>query len=257
MALMDQDSVDRPHVGAADRPVVSLYEEPEEPAGEIDWPALQFRDVFKIYRSGTAETVALRGLDLQVERGEVVAVLGPSGCGKSTLLHLAAGLDEPSAGEVRAFGTTLSRLAERELAAYRACRVAVVFQSDNLWTRLTAEENVAVALRLAGVARPRQLAAEALASFGLAERRHHAAAALSGGEQQRVAIAAAAARRASLVLADEPTGELDVVNEGIVLEAFLALREQTGASVVVVTHSERVAGAVDRVVELRDGRVAR
>src|SRR5437867_4182533 len=125
----------------------SLYVEREQPE-QVEWPALELSDVFKIYRSGPAETVALRGLDLRVERGEFVAVLGPSGCGKSTMLALAAGLDEPSAGDVRAFGRSLLRWSETELASYRAHDVAIVFQGYNLWPWLSAQENVATALRL-------------------------------------------------------------------------------------------------------------
>src|SRR5204862_3361910 len=124
--------------------------EPERDDRELEWPALQCHDVFKIFRSGPVETVALRGLELRVERGELVAVIGPSGSGKSTFLSLAAGLDEPSAGEVRAGGKALARLDEAELAAYRARDVAIVFQSDNLWPALSAYENVAASLRLAG-----------------------------------------------------------------------------------------------------------
>ena len=145
----------------------------------------------------------------------MVALYGPSGSGKSTALHLAAGLDEPSAGELRVSGLSLSRLAEAELADYRARQVAIVFQ------------------------RERQRAGS-----------------LSGGEQQRVAIAAAAAREARLVLADEPTAELDARNEQTVLGALRRLREEFGSTVIVVTHSPRVADAVDRVIEIRDGAVA-
>jgi len=238
----------------------SLYVEPEAPAGPEAWPALRFSDVFKIFRSGGAgeasvETVALRGLELEVARGELVAVLGPSGCGKSTFLNLAAGLDEPSAGDVSAFGASLTRLDEAELAAYRARKTAVIFQSDNLWPGLTAQENVETMLRLAAVKDAGTAATEALAAFGLADRRRHRVAALSGGEQQRVAMAGAAARSADLVLADEPTGELDAANEALVLETLGELRASYGATVVVVSHSPRVADFVDRVIELRDGRV--
>ena len=127
----------------------SLYREPEC-RDEPSFGALEFNDVFRIFRSGSAETVALRGLDLRVEPRELVALLGPSGSGKSTALHLAAGLDEPSAGDVVAFGRSLARLGERELAAYRAHEVAIVFQSANLWPGLSARENVAIGLRLAG-----------------------------------------------------------------------------------------------------------
>lgn len=252
----DSDGAGRPELGR----LASLYVEPEETTERREWPALHFADVFKIFRSGVAghdavETVALRGLDLEIARGELVAVLGPSGCGKSTFLHLAAGLDQPSAGDVSAFGDSLARLDEAELAAYRARRTAVIFQSDNLWPGLSAQENVALTLRLAGHNDPEKAAAEALAAFGLADRRAHAAATLSGGEQQRVAVAGAAARRADLVLADEPTGELDAANEELVLEALRELRDSYGATVVMVSHSARVADVVDRVIELRDGKV--
>ena len=235
--------------------VESLYREPES-SSELAFGALEFHDVFKIFHSGPAETVALRGLDLRIEPGELVALLGPSGCGKSTALHLAAGLDEPSAGDVTAFGRSLARVDEDGLAGYRAREVALVFQSNNLWTMLSARENVALGLRLAGKRRVGAAVERALALFGLDARGDQRSGSLSGGEQQRVAIAAAAAREARLVLADEPTAELDERNEAIVLEALRRLRDELGSTVVVVTHSPRVADAVDRVVELRDGRVA-
>ena len=234
--------------------VRSLWREPEA-AEQLDWPALQIHDVFKIYRSGPVETVALRGLEMRVERGELVAVLGPSGCGKSTMLTLAAALDQPSAGEVRVGERSLQRLDERELARYRAREVALVFQSQNLWPTLSARENVAAGLRLAGHDHPADAADEALQRFGLGERGSHRAGALSGGEQQRVAIAAAYAREAPLVLADEPTGELDAQNEQLVLDSLRQLRSERGSTVIVVTHSSEVAGAADRVVEMRDGKV--
>jgi ABC-type lipoprotein export system ATPase subunit len=239
---------------AATRRIKSLWREPEPDAEEVRWPALELHDVFKIYRSGPVETVALRGLELRVEREELVAVLGPSGCGKSTMLALAAALDEPSAGEVRVGERSLQRLDDEELAGYRARDVALVFQSDNLWPALSAAENIAVGLRIAGRVDPIARAEDALGVFGLGARGRHRAGALSGGEQQRVAIAAAFARGAPLVLADEPTGELDARNEQIVLDALARLRERRGSTVVVVTHSERVAAAADRVIEMRDGR---
>jgi putative ABC transport system ATP-binding protein len=233
----------------------SLWREPERAEQQLEWPALHLHDVFKIYRSGPVETVALRGLELRIEQGELVAVLGASGCGKSTMLALAAALDQPSAGEVRVGERALQRLDELELADYRAHGVALVFQSDNLWPALSARENVALGLRLAGRERPGDGAEEALARFGLDARARNRVGALSGGEQQRVAIAAAYARRAPLVLADEPTGELDSGNELQVLDALRQLRDEGGSTVIVVTHSVRVAGAADRVVEMRDGKV--
>lgn len=234
----------------------SRYAEPDAEPAAVDWPALELHDVFKIYGSGQVETVALRGLELRVERGELVAVLGASGSGKSTMLALAAGFDRPSAGEVRAFGRSLLQCSADELAAYRARQLAVIFQHDNLWRDLSAHENVIASLRLAGRRDPGREGATALRAFGVAERGGQRPAQLSGGEQQRVALAAAAARRAPLVLADEPTGELDRHNERLVLSALEALRDHYGSAVVVVTHSEPVAAAADRVIELRDGRVA-
>src|SRR2546428_7792591 len=231
----------------------SLYVEPEQPLGQIRWPALHFGDVFKIYRSGPVETVALRGLELRVEPRELVAVLGPSGCGKSTMLALAAALETPSAGEVRAGPNSLGLLDDAALARYRARDVAVVLQSNNLWPALTALQNVEVSLRLAGESGPGVAADSALAAFGLGARTRHRAGTLSGGEQQRVAIAAAAARRAPLLLADEPTGEPHASNERIALEALRELRDSYQSTVVVVTHSSRVAEAADRVLEMRDG----
>ena len=233
--------------------VESLYVEPEAPA-ETTWPALQFHDVFRIYRSGPVETVALRGLEMTIQPGELVAVLGPSGCGKSTMLNLAAGLDHASAGEVRFFGRSFARMSEDALATVRAREIALVLQRENLWASLSAAENVVASLRLAGVRRPGPAAAAALAELGLADRARHRVRALSGGEQQRVAIAAAAARHASLVLADEPTGELDRGSEVAVLDALQRLRSEHGSAVVIVTHSEAVAARADRVVEMRDGR---
>ncbi|HEY0516350.1 MAG TPA: ATP-binding cassette domain-containing protein [Solirubrobacteraceae bacterium] len=208
-----------------------------------------------IYRSGPVETVALRGVDLSVPSGSFVAILGPSGCGKSTLLALAAGLEQPSAGDVRVAGHSLARMDEAELAAYRARELAIVFQSDNLWPALSAHENVAVSLRLSGHADAHAESERSLGAFGLGARTRQRAGALSGGEQQRVAVAAAAARRARLVLADEPTGELDDHNEQLVLDSLEQLAREYGSTVVVVTHSERVASRADRVVEMRDGKV--
>jgi putative ABC transport system ATP-binding protein len=235
--------------------VASLWRESER-REELSFGALEFHDVFKIYRSGPVETVALRGLELRVEPQEFVAVFGPSGSGKSSMLHLAAGLDEPSAGDVRVFGRSLAQLDETELAAFRAREAAIVFQSGNLWPGLSARENVALTLRLAGHKRVDDAVDRALDAFDLRRRERNRGGALSGGEQQRVAIAAAAAREARLVLADEPTAELDERNEQIVLQALARLRGRFGSTVVVVTHSPRVADAVDRVIELHDGRAA-
>jgi ABC-type lipoprotein export system ATPase subunit len=236
--------------------VRSLYQEPDPQAeaARLEWELLEMHDVFKIFHSGPVETVALRGVSLKLQAGELMAILGPSGCGKSTLLSLAAALDEPSAGEIRSSGVSLARLDEEELAAYRAREIAVVFQSDNLWPTLTARENVQLALQLAGADDIADRASAALDSFGLSSRADNYPSGLSGGEQQRVGIAAAAAREAKLLLADEPTGELDLDNEKLVLAALERLRSEHGVTVLVVTHSRGVAHAADRVIEMRDGR---
>jgi putative ABC transport system ATP-binding protein len=235
--------------------VTSLYRDPPREQ-ERATAAVEFLDVFRIYRSGPAETVALRGLDLRIEAGEFVAVLGPSGSGKSTFLSLAAGLEQPSAGEVRVFGQPLDRLDEAGLASFRARRIAIIFQSDNLLPLLTARENVATSVRLGGRSNARSLATSALGTVDLAPRATHRPAQLSGGEQQRVAVAAALARDATLVLADEPTGELDLENERRILDELRRLRDELGSTVVTVTHSARLAATADRVIEIRDGRVA-
>jgi ABC-type lipoprotein export system ATPase subunit len=236
-------------------PVASLYLEPEGGGAPVHPPAVEAVDVFRIFREGGVETVALRGLSLRVEPGEMVAVVGPSGCGKSTFLHLAAGLDQPSAGEIRIAGRPLGRLDEDGLADVRARGLSLVFQNGNLWPDLSARENVRICARLAGVVGPAEHAAASLRALGLGDRLDVRAGSLSGGEQQRVAIAAAAARQTPLVLCDEPTGELDLQSEADVLGALGALAE-AGAAVVVVTHSFAVADAAGRVIELRDGRVA-
>ncbi|MDX6409487.1 MAG: putative transport system ATP-binding protein [Gaiellaceae bacterium] len=235
--------------------VTSLYREPPREQ-ERATAAVEFLDVFKIFRSGPAETVALRGLDLRIEAGEFVAVLGPSGSGKSTFLSLAAGLEQPSAGEVRIFGQPLDRLDEIGLAAFRARRLAIIFQSENLLPLLTARENVSTAVRLGGKPNARARATSALETVDIGQRATHRPAQLSGGEQQRVAVAAALARDAALVLADEPTGELDLRNEQRILDELRRLRDELGSTVVTVTHSPRLAASADRVIEIRDGRVA-
>jgi putative ABC transport system ATP-binding protein len=232
--------------------MTSLYREPQR--RDVVFGALEFHDVFRIFRAGPTETVALRGLDLRVETRELVVLYGRSGSGKTTALQLAAGLDQPSAGDVLVFGRSLARLREGELAEHRAHSVSIVFQNRNLWPSLSVRDNVALGLRLAGRRHGVRDAVEhALDAFDLHAREGQRAGSLSGGEQQRVAIAAAAARQAPLVLADEPTAELDARSEAAVLRALQRLRDEFGSTVVVVTHSPRVTDAADRVVELRDG----
>ena len=216
---------------------------------------LELIDVRKVY-PGIPPVESLRGVTFTVRSGELVAVLGPSGSGKTTLLNLAAGLDRPSSGSVRITGHPVERLRDRQLSGVRAHRLGVVFQHFVLLERLSATENVATGLIYRGVpgAERRQAARIALDRVGLAHRADFPAAHLSGGERQRVAIARALAGRPALVLADEPTGNLDsAAGEGVV--TLLHELNADGVTIVVITHDERVAGAMRRRVELRDGLV--
>lgn len=216
---------------------------------------LELIDVRKIY-PGTPPVESLRGINLTVRQGELVAVVGPSGSGKTTLLNLAAGLDRPSAGSVRIAGHAVEKLRDRQLSGVRAHRLGVVFQQFMLLDRLSAAENVATGLLYRGVpgSERRRAAGEALERVGLAHRAGFPAAHLSGGERQRVAIARALVGRPALVLADEPTGNLDSVSgQGVV--TLLHELNAGGVAIVVITHDERVAAAMSRRVELRDGLV--
>jgi putative ABC transport system ATP-binding protein len=199
----------------------------------------------------------LDGIDLEVRRGEFVAVLGPSGSGKSTLLALAAGLDRPSTGEVRLDGERIDALGEDRLALLRRHKIGFVFQSFQLLGNLTARENVLLPLELAGFADARARADGLLDAVGLAERGHHYPSQLSGGEQQRVALARAFAARPALLLADEPTGNLDGATGRVVLDLLVGLRAERGTTLVLVTHDPAVAGLADRRIHLRDGRIER
>ena len=222
-----------------------------------DVPRLELRQVTKRLRSGERELTVVDRVDLAVARGEFVAVLGPSGSGKSTLLGLAAGLDRPSEGEVRIDGRPIQALSEDELALLRRGRIGFVFQSFQLLANLTALENVLLPLELAGSAEPLTAARAMLDAVGLGERGHHYPAQLSGGEQQRVALARAFAPEPALLLADEPTGNLDGATGAVVLELLARLRAERGTTMVLVTHDPEVAARADRRIHLRDGRVER
>jgi putative ABC transport system ATP-binding protein len=197
----------------------------------------------------------LRDVDLVVPPGQLLAILGPSGSGKSTLLGLLAGLDRPSSGEVLFDGEPIHTLSEDRLARLRRDHVGFVFQSFHLLRNLTALENVLLPLELVGARRARERATALLTEVGLADRGHHYPSQLSGGEQQRVALARAFVHRPSLLLADEPTGNLDSRTGAAVLEILLRLRRDHGSTLVLVTHDEAVASRADRQVYLRDGEV--
>ncbi|MDB5460966.1 MAG: transporter related protein [Caulobacteraceae bacterium] len=195
----------------------------------------------------------LRGVDMAVAAGERVAVIGPSGSGKSSLLAVAAGLERPTSGAVRLFGQDLARLNEDGRARLRRTRVSLVFQAFHLLPNMTAEENVAAPLEIAGVAGAGRIARDWLERVGLKARGLHYPHQLSGGEQQRVALARALAARPSLLFADEPTGNLDGHNAAIVADMMFELIAQTGAALVMVTHDPRLAARADRQVRMAEG----
>ncbi|MDP5217611.1 ABC transporter ATP-binding protein [Ruegeria sp. 2205SS24-7] len=197
----------------------------------------------------------LRGIDLQVPRGETLSLVGPSGSGKSSLLMLLGGLERATSGTVTALGQDLSALDEDALARFRRDRMGVVFQSFHLIPTMTALENVATPLELAGERDALHRAKAELEAVGLSHRLDHYPAQLSGGEQQRVALARASAPRPAILLADEPTGNLDEANGGAIMDLLFDLRDRHGATLVLVTHSHSLADRCDRVVRLRDGRI--
>jgi putative ABC transport system ATP-binding protein len=217
-------------------------------------PVLRTRGLEKEYGRGAGLVRALDGVELEVVSGETLAVMGPSGCGKSTLLHLLGGLERPSAGEVWLAGRRIDQLSEKALARLRRGAIGFVFQAFHLMDELTALENVELPALLAGrspsVARRR--AAELLEHVGLADRAEHLPAALSGGERQRVAIARALSNEPQVVLADEPTGNLDSVATLDVLRLLDSLRS-AGQTLLIVTHDARIAAAADRLISMRDG----
>jgi putative ABC transport system ATP-binding protein len=215
---------------------------------------LDASELYRFYHAGDEEVLALRGVSLRVDAGEFVAVTGPSGSGKSTLLACLAGLDEPDGGMVRIADQPMSRRPEGERARLRAEHIGVLFQSSNLFDHLTVTENVLVAQRLAGGA-DRRSAAGLLESMGLSSRAQARPSQLSGGESARAGLTVALANTPAVVLADEPTGELDSANAAMVIE-LLARLAGSGSAVVVVTHNDAVARRADRCIALRDGRVA-
>jgi putative ABC transport system ATP-binding protein len=208
----------------------------------------------KEYGSGESLVRAVDAVDLEIARGETLSIMGPSGCGKSTLLHLLGGLDRPSAGELWVEGRRIDRLSERALAQLRRHKVGFVFQAYHLMDELTAQENVELPALLAGRSprEARNRARQLLDQIGLADRAEHLPSALSGGQRQRVAIARALANEPKLILADEPTGNLDSAATLEVLRVFEALH-LAGLTLVIVTHDERIAATADRLISMRDG----
>ncbi len=220
-------------------------------------PRILTKDLIKVYRTGKSEVIALRGLDMHVDDGELVAVRGPSGGGKTTFLNILGGIDRPTAGRIEVGGSNLVDFSTGELVRYRLRQTGFVFQFFNLVPTLTAEENIELPMRLAsrnGEARKARTK-ELLDLVGLARRARHRPDELSGGEQQRIAIAVALSNDPPLLLADEPTGELDTKTGQEVLNLFQRLNQDLKKTIVVVTHDARVAEIANRVLDIRDGKI--
>ena len=220
-------------------------------------PVLSLADARLTLQGNAGPVEILKGLSLEIQPGESVGLVGPSGSGKSSLLMLMGGLERATGGQVRALGQDLTALGEDALARFRRGTMGVVFQSFHLIPTMTALENVATPLELAGHADAFDRAAAELTAVGLGARMHHYPAQMSGGEQQRVALARAAAPRPRILLADEPTGNLDGVNGQAIMDLLFGLRDRHGATLVLVTHAPELAARCDRVVHLRDGRIER
>jgi putative ABC transport system ATP-binding protein len=214
-------------------------------------------DVSRRYGEGETAVDALRGVDLKVERGQLVAVMGPSGSGKSTLMHIMAGLDKPTSGDVAIAGTRVSDLNDTQLTRLRREHIGFVFQFFNLLPMLTAEENVLLPLSLAGEKPDRAFFDDMLKRVGLSDRLAHRPAELSGGQQQRVAIARALVSRPTVVFADEPTGNLDSKTGGEILELMRESVDAYGQTTVMVTHEARAAAIADRILFLADGLIVK
>ncbi len=218
-------------------------------------PAVELEDVHLSLGRGAARVQILKGISLKIGRGETAALTGPSGSGKSTLLMVIAGLERPDAGSVRVDGTGLGRLGEDALARFRGARIGIVFQSFHLIPTMTALENVAIPLELAGADEAFARASAELAAVGLDNRLRHYPAQLSGGEQQRVALARALAPNPAILVADEPTGNLDEATGAGIIDLIFALKRDCGATLILVTHDQALASKCERRIELRSGRI--
>jgi putative ABC transport system ATP-binding protein len=221
-----------------------------------DQPIISIRGLRKVYRVGEVEVAALRGVDLDVQRGEFVSIVGPSGSGKSTLFYIAGGLTPPTSGSIRIAGQDLGAMTDADRTELRRTSLGFVFQKYNLLPTLTARDNIEIARHIArknGKADPQF--EEVLKLLGLSGRLNHRPNALSGGEQQRVAIARAIVNRPAILLADEPTGNLDTENSNAVLGLLRDLNQRTGQTILMITHNPEAAAYGHRIVRMRDGRI--
>jgi putative ABC transport system ATP-binding protein len=223
----------------------------------LDGVVVDAREVERHYGEGATAVHALRGVSLQVERGQLVAVMGPSGSGKSTLMHCLAGLDKPSSGTVSIAGIEITDLDDARLTRLRRDHIGFVFQFFNLLPMLTAEENVVLPVSIAGERPDPAWLDDLLTKTGLADRRHHRPAELSGGQQQRVAIARALVTRPTILFADEPTGNLDSKTGGEILDLLRDSAQSYGQTIVMVTHEARAAAIADRILFLADGLIVK
>jgi putative ABC transport system ATP-binding protein len=218
-------------------------------------PIIAIRDLHKVYRVGQVDVPALRGVELDVVPGQFLAIIGPSGSGKSTLFHIIGGLTPPTSGSVRVADQDLSRLSDAGRTAMRRTTVSFVFQKFNLLPNLSAADNIAVARYLGGNQKDDPKFQEALDLLGIANRLHHKPAALSGGEQQRVALARAIVNHPAILLADEPTGNLDSENSKAVLDLLRDLNRRLGQTILMITHNPEAAAYGHSIVQMRDGRI--